>query len=147
MPKRRRTEAAKKGWKKQNSKACGRNDKKHKLWNGFGNDCSMVEAMEAVKSGRLGVNRAAKEYNVPRTTLKDRIAGSVKHSSKSGPDPYLTLRLSKETEFLINVCKMECGKTKKEVVDIVRRTVKKKKEKEGKDLGTFDVEGWWKGFI
>ena len=30
----------------------------------------MVEAMEAVKSGRLGVNRAANEYNVPKTTLK-----------------------------------------------------------------------------
>ena len=32
----------------------------------------MVEAMEAVKTGRLGVNRAAEEYNVPKTTLKDR---------------------------------------------------------------------------
>ena len=67
----------------------------------------MFEAMEAVKSGRLGVNRAAEEYNVQRTTLKDRLAGKVKHSSKSGPDPYLTL--SEETElakFLMDVCKM-----------------------------------------
>ena len=44
------------------------------------------------------------------------------------------LTLIKETEFLMDVCKMGHGKTKREVVDIVRRTVKKKKEKEGKEL-------------
>ena len=40
------------------------------------------------------------------------------------------------------------GKTKREVLDIVRRTVKKKKEKEGKDFGKckFNGEGWWQGF-
>ena len=31
----------------------------------------MVEAMNAMKSGRLGVNRATEEYTVSRTTLKD----------------------------------------------------------------------------
>jgi len=67
-----------------------------------------------MKSGRLGVNRAAEEYDVPRTTLKDRIAGRVKHGSKSGLDPYLTLSQETElTEFLINVCKMGHGKTKR----------------------------------
>ena len=47
-------------------------------------DDSMVEAMEVVKSGRLGVNRA-------RTTLTNRLAGRVKHGTKSG--------LSKENEL------------------------------------------------
>ena len=37
----------------------------HKLWE----DHSMVEAMDAMKSGRLGVNRVAEEHNVPRKTL------------------------------------------------------------------------------
>ena len=90
----------------------------------------MVEAMDTVKSDRLGVNRAAEEYNIPRTTLKDRLAGRVKPGTKSGPDPHLTL--SKETElvtFLIDVCKMGHGKTKREVLDIVRRTVNKRKAK------------------
>ena len=146
MPKRRRAEAARRGWKKRSSETCEKNSKKRKLWD----DRSMVEAMDAVKSGRLGVNRAAEEYNIPRTTLKDRLAGRVKHGTKSGPDPYLTL--SEETElvtFLTDVCKMGHGKTKREVLDIVRRTVKKKKEKEGKDFGKFKFngEGWWQGFI
>ena len=35
----------------------------------------MIEAMKAVKTGRLGVNRAAEEYNVSKTTLNDRLAG------------------------------------------------------------------------
>lgn len=51
----------------------------------------MVEPMDAVKSGRLGGNRAAEECNVPRRTLKDRLAGRVKNGSKSGLDAYLTL--------------------------------------------------------
>jgi len=36
----------------------------------------MVHAMEAVKSGEMSANIAAKEFDVPQTTLKDRISGS-----------------------------------------------------------------------
>ncbi len=39
----------------------------------------MIAAMDAVKNGLLGVNRAAMEFGVPKTTLKDRIAGRVIH--------------------------------------------------------------------
>ena len=40
-------------------------------------------------------------------------------------------------------------KTKREVIDIVRRTAKKKKEKEGEDFEKckFNGEGWWNGFV
>ena len=55
----------------------------------------MIEAMEAVKTGRL--EPLSEEYNVPRTTLKDRLAGRVKHGAKSGPGSYLTS--SEETEL------------------------------------------------
>ena len=68
MHKRRRAEAPRMGWKKLNSKVYGKNGKKHKLWD----DQYMVEAMDAVKSGRLRVNKAAEEYNVSWTTLKDK---------------------------------------------------------------------------
>lgn len=41
------------------------------------------------------------------------------------------------------------GKTKREVVDIIRRIVKKKKEKEDKDFGKckLNSEEQWQGFI
>ena len=94
-------EVARKGWKKRSSKE--REVKKRKLWS----DSSMIEAMEAVKTGRLGVNRAAEEYNVPKTTLKDRLAGRIKHGAKSGPGSYLTpSEETKLAKFLIDVCKM-----------------------------------------
>ncbi len=38
-------------------------------------DESMLGAIQAVREGTFGVNRAALEYGVPKTTLKDRISG------------------------------------------------------------------------
>jgi len=46
--------------------------------------------MEAVKSGELKVNEAAREFDVPPTTLKDRISGRGRHGRNPGPEPYLT---------------------------------------------------------
>ena len=59
--------------------------KRRKLWS----DEAMVNAMAAVQSGEMGVNKAALEYGVPKTTLKDRIAGRVVHGKKPGPEPLI----------------------------------------------------------
>ena len=37
----------------------------------------MRKAMDAVMNGELGVNRAALEFGIPKTTLKDIIFGKV----------------------------------------------------------------------
>ena len=50
----------------------------------------MNKALELVALGKMGINRAALECNVPPTTLKDRIAGRVGPGSKIGQKPYLT---------------------------------------------------------
>ena len=56
----------------------------------------------AVREGEFGVNRAALEYGVPRTTLKDRLSGRVTHGSQSGAKPYLSREEEKELfDFLI----------------------------------------------
>ena len=63
---------------------------------------SMLGALKAVSEGTMGINRAATEFGVPRTTLKDRIAGRVTHGSKSGRKPYLTHSEEKELyDYLI----------------------------------------------
>ena len=49
--------------------------KKLRTWT----DEMMVGAMREMTSGAMGVNRAAAQYGVPRTTLKDRISGRVVH--------------------------------------------------------------------
>ena len=57
----------------------------------------MEEAMKAVQKVDIGINQAAREYGVPRTTLKDQVSGRVKHGgTKSGPQPYLSV--DEETE-------------------------------------------------
>lgn len=46
----------------------------------------------------MGVNKAALEYGVPKTTLKNRIAGRIINEENIGPKPYLT---PKKKKFLI----------------------------------------------
>ena len=65
--------------------------KKRKLWT----EQQMSSAIEAVKGG-MKVFAAAREYNVPRMTLQDRISGRVIHGKNPGPQPYLNQAEEKE---------------------------------------------------
>ena len=76
--------SAKKGENKENQppesqhKASNR-PTKLRIWS----NQSMLQAMETVKSGYMGMNRAAIEYGVPRTSLKDRLSGRVIHGTNN----------------------------------------------------------------
>ena len=75
---------------------CGINRKKSKLWE----DGSMIKAMEAMKMANWVLIEPQKSmYSMPRTTLKDRLAGRIKHDSKSGSKPYL---MSSEEDELVS---------------------------------------------
>ena len=64
----------------------------------------MAKALDAVASGKMGVNRAVIEYYVPCTSLKDRVAGRVPDGCNMGPKRYLTYEEESELiEFIINV--------------------------------------------
>ena len=106
----------------------------------------MVAAMEAVKSGEMGVNRAALEHGIPKTTLKNRISGKVKHGTNPGPSSFLTKEEENElASFLTKACKMGQGKTKQEVLYVVKRIVERKHC--DKESFSFSGEGWWQGFM
>ena len=45
----------------------------------------MKKAIEAVRSGTNGVNRAAVDHEIPATALKDRLSGRTKENSRPGP--------------------------------------------------------------
>jgi len=76
----------------------------------------------------MGVNRAAKEFGMPRTTLKDRLSGTVQHGRKSGPKPYLSPDEEKELViFVIDVCKMGQGKMKKIMLEVRFRWRKRRR--------------------
>ena len=109
--------------------------KKLKQWSNE----SMVKAMEAVRSEEMKINKAASVLEVPPTTLEDRLSGRVKHGVNPGPIPYLSMVEEAEfTSFLIQSSGIGYGKTKREVINIVKQTL----EKEGRKVNEFNGEGW-----
>ena len=103
----------------------------------------MTRALQAVTSGRMGVNRAALEFNVPCTTLKDRVARRITHGCNMGPKTYLTREEEKElADFLISCAKIGFAKTRQDVMNLVHRAVLKKEEKQTSKVS----HGWWMHF-
>ena len=100
MPK--RALATKKGWKMRSKTSQVKQSaavKHHKLWDPE----SMVKAMNNIISSKMGVSKATEHYDVPATTLKDKISGRVKHRVKPGPQDFLTPEENRESaEFLID---------------------------------------------
>jgi len=63
--------------------------------------------MAAVANGQLTVFRTAQVYNVPKSTLHDRVSGKVRNGDKPGPNPYLSSTEEKElADFLVDVAKV-----------------------------------------
>ena len=92
----------------------------------------------------MGVNLAAKEHGVLATTLKDRLSGRVEHGKKSGPMPYLTSQEEDElATFLKNASNVGYGKTKREVLLIVQKTL----EQKGTKPDDYNGEGWYFRFM
>ena len=50
----------------------------------------MTQVYQSVLSDGLSVHRAAMEFNIPRTTLGDRVSGKVQDGSRSGRVRYLS---------------------------------------------------------
>jgi hypothetical protein len=78
----------------------------------------MERATKAVISE---VRQASEEFNVPKSTLGDRVSGRVMPGSNSGPQIYLTTVEEVElVQFPTRVAVTGYGKTRKEVPTIVR---------------------------
>ena len=114
--------------------------KKYRKWN----EESMTGAIKAVSEGKLGVNRAADQYAVPRSTLKDRLSG--RHGNKSGPEPYLSFEEERElASHLIKCAEIVYPRTKDEVIGIVCKALVKKRGAEFAE--EFKGKGWWARFV
>lgn len=89
-------------------------------------DAQMTAAIKAVKSGG-GVNQAARDHGVPKTTLKDRLCGRVEHGTKPGPKPYLSSTEEKELGTFLKECAgVGYGKTRKDVMLIAESVAREK---------------------
>ena len=103
----------------------------------------MLGAIKAASEG-MGINRAALEFGVPKTTLKDRMPGRVQHGSKLGRVPYLSSSEEQElVDYLITCSEIGYPKKRADVLGIVQKTL------ENKNGGPIDFngKGWWFHFM
>ena len=55
------------------------------------NEENMVRAVESVLKKNTSIRKAAKEYDIPKSTIADRISGRVLMGAVSGPNKYLNV--------------------------------------------------------
>ena len=136
MPSKRRRKAAFDAEDEKENKR----PKRYKEWS----DVSMENALRAVKEGEMGVNRAALEFGIPKTTLKDRLSGRVQHGKAPGKAPYLNKQEEEELyNYLVKSAKLGYPKTRVEVMGLVRKTLAAKQA----SLDNFKGKGWWQRFL
>ena len=90
----------------------------YKQWS----EASMSAAIRAVLQDNISVRRASELYNIPRSTLADRITGRVLPGAKSGPPKILTDEEEEElVSFLCRLSDIGYPKTRRQVVDLVNQ--------------------------
>ena len=104
-------------------------------------DERLRKAYLAVTNDKVSVRRAAEMYNIPKSTLQDRLTGRVAFGSRSGPDCYLTDEEEKELVSFIEGCSMiGFARSKKDILGIMQQVMFRK----GKKVSISD--GWWASF-
>ena len=113
--------------------------KKYRKWN----EELMLGAMRAVTEG-MGINRAAVEFGLPKSTLKDRISGRVEHGTNPGRVPYLSASEEQElVNYIFTCADIGYPKRRHDVLSIVCKTLE---EKNGGPV-KFNGKGWWLRFM
>ena len=121
----------------QSDSSCPR--KLYKLWT----EEEIRAACEAISQRGISVRRAALEYNIPKSTLQDRLNGKVLPGATSGPERYLSPEEENElAKFVMHCAKIGYARTRKQVLAIVEAAVQKKRGP------TATVSpGWWYSFL
>lgn len=75
----------------------------------------------------MGVSRAAREFGVPASSLRDHLAGRVTHGVNPDAKPYLSSKEESELAvYLTTTSKAGYGKTRRQVMNIVQCVAKEK---------------------
>ena len=110
---------------------------KYKAWS----DSSLHEAVTAVQQQKLSIRRAAMEFEIPKSTIHDRISGKVPFRSRSGPERYLTDQKECElVNFLTGCASVGYAKSRHQVLALVEQVMQKK----GKTVSL--SADWWQSF-
>ena len=101
----------------------------------------MEGALKEVVNGRMSVRQASMQYDVPRSTLGDRVSGRVLPGAVSGPIKYLSTNEENElANFLERSAAMGYGKSVSDVLALVQRVL------DTKQKGQTVSRGWWDSF-
>ena len=102
----------------------------------------MKAAMKAVIEDGMTIRQAAEKFNIPKSTLGDRISGRVLPGATSGPSSYLSSIEEEElVNFLCRVTQIGHGRTRSEVIGIVERFLA------SRGIVKSVSSGWWSSFI
>ena len=87
----------------------------------------MEKAISAVTKESLSIRRAALQFNVPKSSLGDRVSGHVAHGTMSGPPKYITDAEEIEiVHFLTRTAAIGYPKSRKDVMGLVQRVLDSK---------------------
>ena len=110
---------------------------RYKRWNSE----NMAIAIAAVQRGECTVRETAEMYQVPKSSLHDRISGKVIPGSCSGPERYLNdTKENSLVTFLHKCASIGFARSKQQVISLVNEIVQKK----GKAKAV--SSGWWESF-
>lgn len=85
---------------------------------------TLAKAPAGIRQGGKSIRQISKEFNVPKTTLLNRISGrSTDEKKKRRPDPVFVAGDMKVVEWLINISKCGFVVKKEELLDTVKNII------------------------
>ena len=101
----------------------------------------MERALKDVVTDGLSVRRAALMYNVPKSTLGDRVSGHVQAGAISGPPRYLFCMEEGElARFIFHCGTIGYARSKSEILALVQRVL------DCRGIDRTVTHGWWESF-
>ena len=85
---------------------------------------NMVRAVDSVLKKDTSIRKAAKEYDIPKSTIADRISGRVLMGAVSGPNRYLNAQQEEElVHFLIECASIGYPRSYQAVIGMVEHVL------------------------
>ena len=105
------------------------------------NENNMVQAVDSVLKKGASIRSAAVEFDIPRSTLSDRISGRVLMGAVSGPNRYLNTQQEEElVHFLLECASIGYPRSRQEVIGMVQRVLN------DSGIQKTVTHGWWESF-
>ena len=100
----------------------------------------MQNAVKAVELDE-SIRHASEMFDVPKSTLHNKVTGKTGFNVRSGPDPYLIFEEEEElASFLIQTSKIGYPHTKNQVLTLVQQIL------DSNGIQTKVTNGWWKRY-